>query len=60
MCIKTKGEEPHAFSRTFQGLAKRYLNMWSSSHGMQESQGFAVLLLENAKLPGREKREEIP
>lgn len=32
-------------------MAKQYFNMSSSAYGENESQNFAVLLLENAKLP---------
>ena len=50
-CARVNTEKLHAFARTFQGLAKQYLNMSSSTDGERHSQNFAVLLLENSKLP---------
>ena len=49
-CIRGKNEKPHIFARKFQGAAKQYLNMCSAAQGATESQNFAILLLENAKL----------
>ena len=49
--VRVKAEKPHVFARKFQGKAKQYLNMCNASQSVHESQNFAVLLLENAKLP---------
>ena len=49
-CIRIKSEKPHVFAWKLQGRAKRYLTMCSPSHGAQEIQNVAILLLENAKL----------
>lgn len=49
--LRVSSEKPQIFARNFQGLVKQYLNMYSSADGEREGQMFAILLLENAKLP---------
>ena len=45
------GEPPAFFSRRFQALALDYLNHCDTATIQQDSQNFAMLLLENANFP---------
>ena len=49
-CIREKNDKPHIFARKYQEMAKQYLNLCSAGQGATESQNFAILLFENAKL----------
>lgn len=50
-CKRKTGETPAAFSRRFQGLALKYLNHCGSTSTENDSQNFAMLLLENSNIP---------
>ena len=49
-CVRKEGETPSNFARRFRSIAFTYLNECSSAHSQQDTQNFAVLLLENSKL----------
>lgn len=50
-CSRKNGEAPSLFARRFQALALDYLNHCDTATIQQDSQNFAMLLLENAKIP---------
>ena len=50
-CTRKAGESPAIFARRFQALALDYLNHCDTATIQQDSQNFAMLLLENARIP---------
>lgn len=50
-CNREKNETYEAFAERFRGVAQTYLNHCYAGNTSQDSQNFAMLLLENAKLP---------
>lgn len=50
-CTRKTGESPAIYARRFQSLALDYLNHCDAVAAEQDSQNFAMLLLENAKVP---------
>lgn len=50
-CVRHNNESPIVFARRFKGLASLYLNNCHSGNTIQDSQLFAMILLQNAKLP---------
>ena len=49
-CTRNNGESPAMFARRFQALALDYLNHCDTATIQQDSQNFAMLLLENSKI----------
>jgi hypothetical protein len=50
-CKRKQSEDPASYARRFEGLASLYLNNCHSHSADQDSQLFAMILLENAQLP---------
>ena len=50
-CIRDQSESYETFAERFRGLAQTYLNHCHAGDTTQQSQVFAMLLFENAKLP---------
>ncbi len=50
-CTRKNGESPSMFARRYQALALDYLNHCDTATIQQDGQNFAMMLLENAKLP---------
>ena len=50
-CTRKSGESTAIYARRFQGLAFQYLNHCDAVAAEQYSQNFAMMLLENAKIP---------
>ena len=50
-CTRKNGESPAIFARRYQALALDYLNHCDTATIQQDSQNFAMMLLENAMLP---------
>ncbi|PXF46073.1 hypothetical protein BWQ96_04173 [Gracilariopsis chorda] len=50
-CTRKNGESPAIFARRYQAAALDYLNHCDTGTIQQDSQNFAMILLENAKIP---------
>ena len=50
-CTRKNGEQPAVFARRYQATALDYLNHCDTATIQQDSQNFAMMLLENARIP---------
>ena len=53
MCTRKTTEDPAVYTSRFEGLAHDYLSQSSGQQGQLESQIFALMLIDNAKLPAQ-------
>ena len=50
-CVRNKGETPSNFAKRFRSVVLDYINQCGSGPSQHDSQNFAMLLIENCKLP---------